>query len=185
MSVRSIYLVFSRTGTWLSRLISLFNEGKYVHTSISLDNSFTQMYSFGRVNPKNPLSGGFVEENLFDGVYKKFSGSECLIYRLEITEEQFKIIKSEINRFLIEKDKYKYNFIGLLGILFNKPIKRKDYYFCTQFVSELLIKSSIYNTNKNPELVKPDDLIYIGHKEIVYEGYINGCLELNEVYNFS
>lgn len=125
-----------------------------------------------------------MEESLYDGVYKKFSSCECLIYRLEITEEQFEIIKNEINRFLIEKHKYRYNFIGLFGVLFNKPIKRKNYYFCTQFVSELLIKSDIYKTNKSPALVKPDDLIFIGHKEIVYEGYINECLELQEMYNF-
>jgi hypothetical protein len=185
MNQRYIYLVFSRTGTWLSGLISLFTKGKYVHSSISLDNSFTQMYSFGRTNPSNPLSGGFVEENLYDGVFKRFSSSECLIYRLEIKEEQYEIIRNEINKFLIEKDRYKYNFIGLLGILFDRPVKRRNYYFCTQFVSELLIKSKIYNTHKSPALVKPEDLIFIENKEIVYEGYINECLELHEVYNFS
>ncbi|MGE5633178.1 MAG: hypothetical protein ACM3TR_19090, partial [Caulobacteraceae bacterium] len=89
MNHKHIYLVFSKTGTWLSKTINLFCEAKYVHTSISFDSSFTKMYSFGRVDPDNPFSGGFVEENLYEGVYKKFSCCECLIYRVRITEEQY------------------------------------------------------------------------------------------------
>jgi hypothetical protein len=173
MGKRNIYLIFSKTGTWLSRLISLFIEGKYVHASISLDNSFSQMYSFGRVNPSNPFSAGFVEENLYEGVYKKFSRCECLIYRVETTEDQYNILKEEIKRFSKEKYKYRYNFLGLFGVLFNKHFERENYYFCSQFVSEVLIKTSIYNTDKKPELIKTDDLISIENKEIIYEGYIN------------
>lgn len=173
MGKRSIYLVFSKTGTWLSKLISLFIEGKYVHASISLNNSFSQMYSFGRKKPDNPFSAGFVEENLYDGVYKKFSRCECLIYRLEITEEQYKNLEHEIKKFSKEKYKYRYNFLGLFGVLFNKYIERENYYFCSQFVSEVLIKTNIYSTHKNPAFIKTDDLVTIQHKEIIYEGYIN------------
>jgi hypothetical protein len=173
MRKKSVYLVFSKTGTWLSRLISLFIEGKYVHSSISLDDSFTQMYSFGRTTPNNPFSAGFVEESLYDGVYKRFSGSECLIYRLKVTEEQYDTLEDEINRFLIEKGKYKYNFLGLFGVLFNKSVERRNYYFCTQFVSEVLIKTNIYSTVKNPALIRTDDLISIEEKEIIYEGFVN------------
>jgi hypothetical protein len=63
-----VYLIFSKTGTWLSRALNIFSDTKYVHASISFDDSFSKMYSFGRTNPSNPFSGGFVEENLFDGV---------------------------------------------------------------------------------------------------------------------
>jgi hypothetical protein len=182
MNEKNIYLVFSKTGTWLSRLINLFTEGKYAHSSISFDNSFTQMYSFGRTRPNNLFLAGFVEENLFDGVYKKFSRSECLIYKLEIEEEQYDVLRDEIDKFLMKKDNYKYNFLGLLGVLFNRPIERENYYFCTQFVSELLIKSSIYDTDKSPALIKPNDLISIEDKKIVYEGFINECLHFDEAY---
>jgi hypothetical protein len=184
MKMKSIYLVFSRTGTWLSRLISLFVEGKYAHASISLDDKFTQMYSFGRIKADNPFIAGFTEENLYNGVYKKFSRSECLIYKLDVTEEQYEILKEEINKFFIEKHKYKYNFLGLFGVVLNKPIRRRNHYFCTEFVSEVLMKTNIYNLDKNPALTKPDDLIAIENKEIIYEGFINNYVSFNEVYNF-
>jgi hypothetical protein len=178
-----IYLVFSKTGTWLSRALNVFSETKYVHASLSFDDSFTKMYSFGRKNPDNPFSGGLVEENLYDGVYKKFSKSECLIYRVKVTEEQYNHLQKTIEDFLKDKNKYRYNFLGLFAIPLNRPIKRKNYYFCSQFVSEVLIKGRVYESDKAPELITPIDLFSIKNKDIIYEGYANKCFSNNTLYN--
>ncbi|MBL4936872.1 hypothetical protein JK636_14020 [Clostridium sp. YIM B02515] len=167
-----VYLIFSKTGTWLSRALNIFSDTKYVHASISFDDSFSKMYSFGRTNPSNPFSGGFVEENLFDGVYKNNPLSECIIYKVKITDKQYDCLLKEVQLFQSEKDKYRYNFLGLFGVLVNRPLKRKDHYFCTQFVSEILIKSEIYYTQKMPELIKPSDLFLVHNKELIYEGLI-------------
>ncbi|HHT47773.1 MAG TPA: hypothetical protein GXZ98_00565 [Firmicutes bacterium] len=168
----SIYLVFSKTGTWLSRLITLFSPMKYAHTSISFDPSFTQMYSFGRINPNNPFSGGFVVENLFGGVYKKFPRCTCMIYKIGVTEEQLLSLQEQVASFLREKEAYRYNLLGLFGVLFNQPLKREKRYFCSQFVAELLINSSIYSSPKVPELIRTSDLFTIENKEVIYEGIV-------------
>lgn len=185
MQEKYIYLVFSKTGTWLSRLINIFSETKYVHSSISFDSTFREMYSFGRTNPNNPFSGGLVEENLYDGVFKKFSNSECLIYRIKVTEPQFELLELEIDYFLRDKEKYRYNFIGLFGVLLNKPLKRKHHYFCSQFVSEVLMKGNVFEATKKPELVKTTDLFLIENMELVYQGYINQCHGFDESLAFS
>ncbi|MEW9096766.1 MAG: hypothetical protein AB2417_16955 [Clostridiaceae bacterium] len=185
MSNKYIYLIFTRTGTWLSQAIGVFSETKYVHASVSFDSSFRKMYSFGRTNPNNPFSGGLVEESLYGGVYRKFRRSECLIYRVPVTEEQYNSLKKEVEIFLTEKQKYRYNFLGLFGVLLNKPFKRRNYYFCSQFVSEVLIKSNIYNPHKVPELVRADDLFEIGNKEFIYEGFINDYYRFDCLYSFS
>jgi hypothetical protein len=173
MEYKYIYLVFSKTGTWLSRLIGIFADAKYAHSSISLDDSFTQMYSFGRIHPDNPFIGGFAIENLHEGVYKKSSQTECLIYGIRVSDVQYQDLKSEIDRFLIEKEKYNYNFLGLFFAYFDKSFIRNRYYFCSQFISEVLIKSNIYKSDKSPELISPVDLLSIENKEVIYEGYIN------------
>lgn len=170
MSDKYIYLIFSKTGTLLSKALNIFSETKYVHASLSFDDSFRRMYSFGRTNPDNPFSGGFVEENIFDGVYKKFPKSECLIYKVRVTEEQYYQLEEAIKDFLKHKDKYRYNFLGLFAILINMPVKRKNHYFCSQFVSEVLKKSSVYDTNKAPELTKTYDLFSIQNKSLIYKG---------------
>lgn len=166
-----IYLVFTKTGTWLSRVIATFSDMKYVHASISFDDSFTKMYSFGRTNPDNPFSGGFVEEDLKGGVYQKYTEARCLIYKVKVTKLQYDSLKMELARFQNEADKYHYNLIGLVGAKFGIPLKRKHHYFCSQFVSELLINSKIYDIDKEPEIISPSDLYSISNMELLYEGY--------------
>ena len=168
---KEIYLIFTKTGTWLSRIIGRFSDYKYVHSSLSLDDSFSKMYSFGRTNPDNPFSGGFVEEDLKAGVYAKFALSECMIYRVHITEEQYDYLKEEIERFQADREKYRYNLIGLIGVKVGIPVGRRYHYFCSQFVSEVLINSNIYDIGKDPGITGVDDLYLIGNKEIIYEGY--------------
>jgi len=172
MNNQYIYLIFTKTGTWLSRLIGVFSNIKYAHASISFDNSFTRMYSFGRTNPDNPFSGGFVEENLYEGVYKRSASCECMIYRIEVTAEQYSTLQQLIEQFAACKEQLRYNFLGLFGALFNKPLGRKNYYFCSQFVSEVLMKSNIFRYDKSPELIKTDELYDIENKEIIYEGFL-------------
>lgn len=176
MQQKYIYLIFTNTGTWLSKLIHLVSYIKYPHISISFDNRFTEMYSFGRINPNNPFSGGFVVENLHEGIFRKFSGCNCIIYRIRISEDQYSSLRGLISNFLREKDRYGYNFIGLFGILFNKPLKRKYRYFCSQFVSEMLINCNILKCDKIPELISTNELFMIENKEIIYEGFVNQYL---------
>ena len=54
------------------------------------------MYSFGRLNPYNPLYGGFVHEGINIGTFKRFSRTRARIYSLEIEEEQYEKLKNTI-----------------------------------------------------------------------------------------
>lgn len=171
MNSKYIYLVFSKTGTLFSKTLNIFSETEYLHASISFDESLNKMYSFGRINPNNPFYAGLVEENLFGGVYKKFKDSKCMIYKVKVTDEQYCCLKREVESFLKDKDEYRYNFLGLFCLLLNKPIKRKRYYYCSQFVCELLMKSNIYDSGKVPELIKTNDLFSVKNKELIYMGY--------------
>lgn len=184
MSTKELYIVFSRTGTLFSNIIAFFTQKEYSHVSISLDSSFKKMYSFGRKIPEKMLPAGFVEENLYDGVFAMFPHSRCLVYKISITSEQYEAIKNELNTFINNKDDYKYNILGTATTLINKPLSRKNYYFCSQFVSEVLIKSGIYKTDKLPELIQPMDLLDIPNKTLVYEGFINNDSITEEYIKF-
>ena len=170
---KNIYLVFSFTGTVLSRIIKKTTKDSYAHVSICIDGDFEKMYSFGRKHPSNPIWAGLVIENLFDGVFKNFKNSQCLIYKLTITETQFSRLQEELDKFMGEQKKYKYNFAGLITLKFNKALSRKYHYFCSQFVSELLQKSDILTLKKSPALVKPSELINIENKVFIFEGSIS------------
>lgn len=167
-----IYIVLSKTGTWLSKSIGKVTNSEYTHVALSLDSEFNKMYTFGRLNPDNPFVGGLTIENLYDGVYKKFSGCKCLIYRLWVTNEQLESLKREIKFYLDSDIEYKYNFIGLFAVLLDKPLKRKEHYFCSEFITTLLENSDIWKSDKVPELTRPMDLLSINNKEIIYEGLV-------------
>lgn len=179
MGIINIYLVFSQTGTWLARLLKIATGEKFVHVSLSLDDYFSNMYSFGRINPNNPLSGGFVKESLNAGVYKRNNNSECKIYKVKINEQQYSKLLEEIDKFSNSSIKYKYNLVGLVTAGLNIRVKRKRHYFCSQFVSELLLKADIIDTDVYPELFKPFDFENINlEKEEFFLGYVRDCVEL-------
>lgn len=173
MNNREIYLVLSRTGTMFSNIIALFTQKEYSHVSLSLDSSFSQMFSFGRKIPSKVLPAGLVKENLYSGVFAMYPNSRCLVYKVNISLDQFNFLQNEINEFFKNQDDYKYSVLGTVTTYFNKPYKREYYYFCSQFVSELLINSGIYKTDKLPEVIKPMDLLEIENKTLFYEGFIN------------
>lgn len=173
MNMKYIYLVFSKTGTWLSRSISVITKCDYTHVALSFDEHFDNMYTFGRLSPKNPFSGGFTIENLSEGVYKH-SNVKCLIYKVSVTDNQLKLLNDELNLYLNSNTKLKYNFIGLFGVLLDKPIKRQNSYFCSQFVTTLLEKSTIWQSPKGADLTKPMDLKKIANKKIFYQGTVHG-----------
>lgn len=172
MDEKEIYLVLTRTGTWLSKTIGYFTHDEYTHLSISFDDSLNSMFSFGRTNPTNPFSGGFVEENITEGVFKMFPNSKCLVYKMTVSKIQYALLKSGVDKFLQNKDAYKYNVLGLVGIQLNYPIERNYYYFCSQFVFKLLIEAGICNDSINASLSKPTDILNLNNLEFYYEGYI-------------
>ncbi|MDD4719000.1 MAG: hypothetical protein PHY00_04185 [Bacilli bacterium] len=168
-----IYLVFSKTGTWLSNLLRFVLKKKYVHVSIALNDKLNAMYSFGRINPSNPISGGFVIEDLRQGVYKKNSKSECIIYTTIVTKEQYDKILLKLENYEKNQKKLKYNFLGLITAGFNIRLKRKNHYFCTQFAATLFIETGVFNSEKPPEFFKPMDIINnLKNYEEVFEGYV-------------
>lgn len=169
-----IYIVFSKTGTWLSRSIGVVTNSDYTHVSLSFDPTFTTMYSFGRLNPNNPFVGGLTIENLHAGVFQKSDYCQCMIYEIPVTNTQFIAIQDEVNRYfeLNNNIKFKYNFIGLFAVLVNKPLKRENHFFCSEFVTTLLNTSGIWTSPKLLELTRPTDLVEIENKNILYKGLV-------------
>jgi hypothetical protein len=177
MGVKAVYLVMSQTGTWLSRAIKVYTKLSYNHISLSLDDSLSTMYSFGRINPINPFSGGFVLENINEGVYKIFPECRCIIYKLEISDEQYKRLQQLLKDFEANRERLRYNFLGLFYIALNKDKHRKNHYFCSQFVSEVMQLSGIVKFDKPSNLVTVKDFMELSFMYPVFEGYTYQILQ--------
>lgn len=68
---------------------------------------------------------------------------------------------------------FRYNFLGLIFLLLDKPFERKRHYFCSQFVTMLLEKSDIWHSSKAIGLTRPMDLMIIENKELIFKGFVN------------
>jgi hypothetical protein len=166
---RKVYLVLTDTGTIFTRLIRLYTKQTYNHSSLSLDLQLENLYSFGRKQPWNPFIGGFVKEQIGEGLFKK---ATCEIYCLNITEEQFQHIQQQIQQFEDKQHEYKYNLLGLFALMFRKPLDRENAFFCSEFVSTLLTRSRAVAFNKPTCFVTPSDLGQLEDVEYIYQGSI-------------
>lgn len=162
-----MYILLTNSGSFLTKLIKLYTRKPYNHASIAFDNELSEVYSFGRKTARNPFIGGFVKEEVRAGL---FTHADCAIYSFTVTEDQMQKLKHYLQEIEAQKKHYRYNFLGLFGVMFNKPIDRKKAYFCSQFVATLLIECNINHFEKPPSLIAPHDLQKVCKFQFVYEG---------------
>lgn len=173
--MQEIYVVLSHTSTYLARLIRFFTGYQYNHVSISLDVALEEMYSFGRKRPYNPFYAGFVHEDRQNGFYSVFTDTTSRIYRVTITDSQYRSLQKSIGLFQSKQEVYRFNLIGLFLNWFGVSFSRENHFFCAQFVSHVLEASKIYKFPKDPKLVNIRDFESFGNDcsaQIVYEGLL-------------
>lgn len=168
--MKKIYFLLSHTGTVLSNIIRFYTKNEYTHVSISLDENLDMLYSFGRLNPYNPVIGGFVHERINGGTYKRFKKTKSSLYSVEIEDEAYKKIKCKIETFERNKDLYGFNILGLFCVALHKKFDTEKSFYCAEFVKYLL---DYGETNiKLPEIVKPEDFKKIENIELLYKGFL-------------
>lgn len=163
-----VYIVLTHTGTLLSKIIKFFEKDEFSHVSLSLDNQLKEMYSFGRLNPKNPFIGGFVHESINHGTFKRFKYTRTKIYSLDVTEEQYITMKNQINYIKQNRNNYKFNIIGLFAVGINKKIKLKNAFYCAEFVKYILETSGV--EVELPDMIKPEDFKNFENAKEIYNG---------------
>ena len=164
-----LYIVLTRTDTVISRLIQLLKNDEYTHAAISLDKELNYMYSFSRRNTYNPFIGKFRKEDIHEGLYKFCDTVQGVIIEVEVSKEQYEKAKALLDHFITNSSFYKYNYMGLLYNLLNKPASRDDRFLCSEFVYHILKESGIADFKISKNLVRPQNLIDIEGR-IVYKG---------------
>ncbi|MFD2656537.1 MULTISPECIES: hypothetical protein [Gracilibacillus] len=165
-----VYIMLSDTGTLFTNVIKTYTKAPYNHASLAFDPELKEMYSFGRKNPKNPLNGGFVKEDIWTGTFNKYRNTTCVIYRLQVTEREIDKMKRILEVFIKKNDKFLYNILGVIGVSLKEPVEFSNSYFCSQFVADILYRSGIKISDKLPAMVTPDDFRKNDRMELIYEG---------------
>lgn len=170
--MRKIYIILSYSGSGFSRFLRLFNDDKFVHTSISLDRNLNRCYSFGRKILYFPLPGGFIMEDFRKNV-TYFKNSEFKIFELLVDDDRYiSLVKDIEDNYVSYINKYRYNIIGLYYIWRNK-IKHRDYHFvCSSFCAKVLSDNGVFDFGKDYSLVRPGDFLNLNYSGMVYEGKV-------------
>ncbi|CAM4431348.1 hypothetical protein FHS16_001714 [Paenibacillus endophyticus] len=168
----SIYVLLTNTGTLFTRVIKSFTRAPYNHASLVMDEKLEGVYSFGRKQATNPLNGGFVKEDVYNGTFRHFPETKCKLLRIAVTNQQKTSLEQIICEFEKNKDIYRYNLIGLIGVLIDTDLQPAHSYFCSQFVADSLRSSGIQLWNRPSTLVTPNDFLVHEQAETVFEGYL-------------
>ena len=170
--MKKIYIVSTYTGTVLAHLIRTITRKPYSHISISLDDSLDTMYAFGRINPKNPLIAGFVEEGIDKGLYEIKKNTICRVYSLEITDDEFEKLKTNINQVKSIRTLYSYDLLSLIAIPLGLNRHPDFGYVCSTFAADMLNKSGINLFDKPFNFVQPNDFYNLKGLDLEYEGLL-------------
>ena len=170
--MKSIYILLTKTNTILSRAIHAAPGNQYTHAALSLDDTFTQLYSFGRKYKYSYLPAGFVRESVNRGVLGDCDDVECAVYELQISNRKYKKLCKVLNEMEAEMEVYQYNILGLILCLFGVANQRRHHFFCSQFVSYVLVKSGVVEFGKAPSLIRPVDFQNLPEASEVFCGSV-------------
>ncbi|MGL4344854.1 MAG: hypothetical protein ACRCTE_06640 [Cellulosilyticaceae bacterium] len=167
--MKKIYIMLSKTNTVFCSLIQTYTKEPYAHVSLLFSDDYLFGYSFSRKKVNNPFFGGLMKEDYFKWV-AAFPETECLMYELTVSSQQYASLYSLTQSFYAEKEKYKYHLLGVIGHLFNIKISMENRYFCSQFVATLLGQTGILSFDKDPLFITAADFKAKPELTLIYEG---------------
>lgn len=186
--MKKIYIILTHTGTILSTIIKYYTKDEFSHVSIALDADLEEMYSFGRLHPYNPFLGSFVHESIKKGTFKRFKNTKAKVYSLFVTDDQYEKARKVIEYFNCNREKYRFNLLGLACVSINKKITKKNTFYCAEFVRHILKVSGVTEINELPQIIKPEDFKKMKGIILEYSGLLRNYkkkkfLRLNEIQN--
>ncbi|MFZ2539683.1 MAG: hypothetical protein WAX04_12415 [Oscillospiraceae bacterium] len=168
-----IYLVLSSSSSFPAKVIKFFSRNSLNHSSIAIDKSLKEMYSFGRLVLWNPFHGGFVKEDKDKGFYIKFTDTYINMYRFPVSKETYNETKEYLETAYNNKKAFKYNFMGVVLGVFNIPICRENQYFCSEFVAKVFQDCSIREIPRDVHTYRPYYFEELLDKELIYDGMLS------------
>lgn len=174
--MKEIYILLTKTNTIISRTISVVTKDPYTHSSLSLDRNLEEMYSFGRIYKHNPLRAGFIKESFTNSIYEENLEADCAIYSIEITDEQFEKLEQDIEYMKQSKHQFGYNAVGVIGCAVGFTPNRKNKYFCSEFVAEMLQNIEVLPNDIKPQQIKPSDFTELEMSKLVFQGALKAVM---------
>ena len=171
-----LYIVLSQTGTIFARIIKLFTRAQFNHCSIGFSPDLRYMFSFARRYTYFPFWAGYVAEGLHKGTYKRFPNSNLMVLELAVDEEQYQAILQRCEEMYRNRQQYHYNILGLCYAAFKRPLPRRNHYYCSEFVREMLVQHHVIDSQFFQPMVEPAHFMNLPGAKIIFCGILKDYL---------
>ena len=184
--MKTIYILLTRSGTLLSKLVYAVTGASYTHASMAFDEELNCLYSSTRKNGYTMFPAGPSKEYLNRGVFRLRGDAPCTLYALDVTDEAYVRARRRAEHMMARGELYRFNTLGLILCALHIRWQRRRHYFCSQFVSEVLQKSGALELPKPSTLMHPSDYAELPELRCLYRGTLAGLpqrqsMELGEV----
>lgn len=176
MTGRYIYLMLTRSTTILSKIIFLATGAQYTHVSLGLDSPSGPFFSFGREYSTFLFPSGFVSESPATGLWARHPETPCCLLRTEVSESAYQSLAAQVSLMELNRKRYHFSVIGIVGCFFHMPISRPRHFFCSEFVSKTLQVAGVLPFRLQPALTRPVDFLSMDDFSIIYQGAISGLV---------
>ena len=99
---------------------------------------------------------------------------------LNIEDEQYNRLVKIINHFKMNTQKYSFNILGLACVSIKRKIRRKNNFYCAEFVKHVLKSAGITSVAELPEIIKPEDFKKIEGLQLEYKGILKKYIKRNK-----
>ena len=168
--MKTIYILLTRSGTLLSKLVYAVTGASYTHASMAFDEELDCLYSSTRKNGYTMFPAGPSKEYLNKGVFRLRGDAPCALYALEVTDEAYVRARRRAEHMMARGELYRFNTLGLILCALHIRWQRRRHYFCSQFVSEVLQKSGALDLPKPSTLMPPSDYAELPQLRCLYRG---------------
>ena len=168
--MKTIYILLTRSGTLLSKLVYAVTGASYTHASMAFDEELDCLYSSTRKNGYTMFPAGPSKEYLNKGVFRLRGDAPCALYALEVTDEAYVRARRRAEHMMARGELYRFNTLGLILCALHIRWQRRRHYFCSQFVSEVLQKSGALDLPKPSTLMHPSDYAELPQLRCLYRG---------------
>lgn len=169
-AMKTIYILLTRSGTLLSKLVYAATGASYTHASMAFDAELNCLYSSTRKNGYTMFPAGPSKEYLNKGVFRLRDDAPCALYALEVSDEAYFRALHRAEEFMRHSEKYSFNTLGLILCGLHIRWQRRRHYFCSQFVSEVLEQSGALALPKDSTLMHPNDYALLPQLKCLYKG---------------
>lgn len=137
MAARPLYLMISRTGTGIGRMIRTLSRYPYNHVSLSLDPELKQWVSFARYAKDIPLYGGFITETP-ERYLATGEDIQVRIFQVEIEERRARQLEDLFSRAGNRDYQLIYNTYDAIAAALGRRLSIPNAYTCLSFACAVL-----------------------------------------------